>query len=100
MTSLLQSWKNGFRGLTSASSSARSSTIELSNRRSSLKEHIIKRAKEATKDIPIAQRKLVMSTVIPALDTVSDEQLLTWIKLVTDELVAIEKKIGRASCRE
>jgi len=35
------------------------------------------------------------------LDTVSDEQLLTWIKLVTDELVAIEKRfyiLGGALC--
>lgn len=33
-----------------------------------------------------------MSAVIPALDSVTDEQLLAWIKIVTDELVNIEER--------
>lgn len=40
----------------------------------------------------MAQRKLVMSAVIPALDSVSDAQLLAWIKIVVDELMDIEER--------
>lgn len=33
-----------------------------------------------------------MSVVTPVLDTVNEAQLLEWVRLVTDELVAIEER--------
>lgn len=35
---------------------------------------------------------MVLAAVVPALDSVSDKQLLEWIKLVTTELVNIETR--------
>jgi hypothetical protein len=92
MRSSLQLLKSGFHGSISPSSSPQLSCQELKQVRSKLKEEIIEKAKILATDLPIVERKLVMSMVIPVLDSINDKSLLEFISISYQELREIYLK--------
>lgn len=83
MRSSLKFLSNGFRGLVSSSSSPQSSCPESKSPRSELKKHVISRVTQATNGVP--EQRLILSTVIPLLDGISDEALLQIIRVADAE---------------
>lgn len=93
MRSSLKFLRSGFRGLTSSLSSLQSLSTESKNQQSELKQHVINRVKEATQGMP--EQKLILTTITPLLDGISDEGLLGLIKLAHLEFTEILAKFAR-----
>src|SRR5215471_8308353 len=79
----LQLLKNGFRGLTSSSSSEQSSSQESKPAQSLLKNHIISRVMEVTSEM--TERPIIISVLRQALDGITDTSLLGFVKLCRRE---------------
>lgn len=90
MLKSLELLKNGYRGLTSALSAAQSSSQELKHRQSELKNDILQRVKEVTREIP--QQPIILSVVTQALASTSEDDLLKMMVIVRDELTTIIMK--------
>ncbi len=87
MLKSLELLRNGYRGLTSASSSAQSLSQDLKQAQSELKKSILKKVQEVTNGIP--QQPIILSVVGQALATTNEKDLLRMIRLVHMELEKI-----------
>src|SRR4029453_15971020 len=84
MLKSLQLFKDGYRGLTSASSSAQSLSQESKRAPSKLKENIVQRVNQVT--LGMKESPIILSVLGQALATTNEQDLLKMIRIVHNEL--------------
>jgi len=84
MLKSLELLKSGYRGLTSASLSAQSSSQESKPAQSELKKHILNRVSQVTQGM--SEQKIILSVIGQVLATTNEKELLRFIGMVNSEL--------------